>query len=374
MKYKKKKFFCLISILLSACLLCSCGAYEPDTHFPAKISAEMSMAFKEYCQTYEVSGGACRLIDGGGNILWNETWGNMTDNSLFAVASITKMFTATVIFNLAEEGLLSFDDRIDAYLPDETVDGIAVLDGHDYSHDITVRQLLSHTSGIADYFSESSDKYDSIRSVCYYKEDLSYDFDEALAMTRELEAHFVPGTEGEAYYSDFNYQLLGKIIETATGQSLEYNYKKYIFEPLDIKNTFVFTKGMSWDGIQPIDLPCGTKGLPLMEAGEGACGGIISTMDDITAFIQGYMNGELFDVSYFKEIYQFTELNSPDSFYGMGLMMYDDEYELYGHTGSFGTAVFYCPDLDIYVIGTFNNCSTSKNLTLIEWLLDCCSR
>lgn len=113
-------------------------------------------------------------------------------------------------FNLDEKSLLSLDDCIDSYLPDGIVDGIAVIDGIDYSHEITVRELLSHTSGIADYFSENSDEYISIRSESYYKNDVLYDFDLALDMTRQLEAHFEPGEDDQAYYSDFNYQLLGK--------------------------------------------------------------------------------------------------------------------------------------------------------------------
>ena len=120
------------------------------------------------------------------------------------------MFTAAVIFNLDEESLLSLDDSIDSYLPDGIVDGVAVIDGIDYSHEITVRELLSHTSGIADYFSENSDEYISIRSESYYKNDVLYDFDLALDMTRQLEAHFEPGEDDQAYYSDFNYQLSAK--------------------------------------------------------------------------------------------------------------------------------------------------------------------
>lgn len=368
-KYKKLSLFIILTIIAGS-LTCSCQRNVlPEIFDSEDVNSDLTKIFDSYCHIYGINSGSYKLVDGSGNVLWNGCYGDMTENDCFAVASITKMFTATVVFNLTAEGILSFDDKIDMYLSDDIIDGIAVMDGHDYSHDITIRQLLSHTSGIANYFSESSDAYTSIRSTSYYKEDLSYTFEDALDMTRHLEAHFIPGQEGEAFYSDFNYQLLGKIIETVTGQSLNDNYNKYIYSPLRLEDTYLFTSGMSWDDIQLIDLPCGLYGRPLMEAGEGACGGIISTVNDVSTFIQGYMNGELFDVSYFTEIYRFTELDSPGCYYGLGLMMYDDDYELYGHTGSFGTAVFYCPDLDVYVIGTLNNCSTSQNLNLIDTLL-----
>ena len=92
---------------------------------------------------------------------------------------------------------------------------------------------------------------------------------------------------------------------------------------------------MDWGDILPIDMPCGTTTRPLMESGERSAGGLISTVDDLSRFIQSYMNGELFDISYFEEIYDFVSLGAGRPDYGLGLMRYDDNYELYGHTGSF---------------------------------------
>lgn len=358
-----------ITIIITGVLFISgCGRVAVPEYSSSDVMLE---AFDEYCMTYNISNAEVRLVDGTGETLWDARYGESEGDRLFAAASITKMFTAAVIFNLDEKALLSLDDCIDSYLPDGIVDGIAVIDGIDYSHEITVRELLSHTSGIADYFSENSDKYISIRSESYYKNDVLYDFDLALDMTRQLEAHFEPGEDDQAYYSDFNYQLLGKIIETVTGQSLEYNYDKYIISPAGLDDTFLFEPGMDWGDILPIDMPCGTTTRPLMESGERSAGGLISTVDDLSRFIQSYMDGKLFDISYFEEIYDFTSLGVGRPDYGLGLMRYDDNYELYGHTGSFGSELFYCPDLDIYIICSANNCSNAKNMNLIEYLLDC---
>lgn len=67
---------------------------------------------------------------------------------------------------------------------------------------------------------------------------------------------------------------------------------------------------MDWGDILPIDMPCGTTTRPLMESGERSAGGLISTVDDLSRFIQSYMNGELFDISYFEEIYDFVSLGA----------------------------------------------------------------
>ena len=371
---RKSKVLCIIlsSAILTA-LTSGCGRSVQDINYYTS-SDVMTEAFEDYCMTYNISNAEVRLIDGTGGTVWDACHGASDGDSLFAVASITKMFTASVIFNLDSEGLVQLDDRIDKYLSDDIVNGIAVIDGTDYSHEITIRELLSHTSGIADYFSENSDAYISIRSESYYKNDILYDFERALDMTRNLEAHFEPGEEDEAYYSDFNFQLLGKIIETVTGQSLEENYEKYVFTPAGLENTFLFEPGMEWGDILPIDMPCGTAERPLMESGERAAGGLISTVNDLSYFIQAYMNGVLFDLSYFDEIYDFNKLGVTGPYYGLGLMMYNDNYTLYGHTGSFGTEVMYCPSMDIYVICSANNCSNTRNMNLIEYLLDCYSR
>jgi len=167
-----------ITIIITGVLFISgCGRVAVPEYSSSDVMLE---AFDEYCMTYNISNAEVRLVDGTGETLWDARYGESEGDSLFAVASITKMFTAAVIFNLDKESLLSLDDCIDSYLPDGIVDGIAVIDGIDYSHEITVRELLSHTSGIADYFSENSDEYISIRSESYYKNDVLYDFDLAL--------------------------------------------------------------------------------------------------------------------------------------------------------------------------------------------------
>jgi CubicO group peptidase (beta-lactamase class C family) len=78
----------------------------------------------------------------------------MTKDTPFFIASVTKLYTATAIMRLQEQGRLSLDDPMSRYLPEGVVHGIHIYKGKDYSHEITIKHLLSHTSGIADYYDE----------------------------------------------------------------------------------------------------------------------------------------------------------------------------------------------------------------------------
>ena len=76
----------------------------------------------------------------------------------FLAASITKMFTATGLMLLVEEGRLELDAKISRYLPEAFVSGLHVFEGRFYDQEISVRQLLNHTSGIPDFFGDGKHK------------------------------------------------------------------------------------------------------------------------------------------------------------------------------------------------------------------------
>src|SRR5689334_21839442 len=100
------------------------------------------------------------IASGDGRIVWAGAAGSahagpaprMRPSTPIRIASITKLYTATVVMRLEEQGLLALDDPMAKYLPHALIDGIAVRDGIDYADRITLRQLLAHRSGIADYY------------------------------------------------------------------------------------------------------------------------------------------------------------------------------------------------------------------------------
>ena len=142
----------------------------------------------------------------------------VTTNSPFKIASLTKPITAMAILLLAEKGKLSLDSTISHYIQDLPVQW----------NTVTVRQALSHTSGIPDYF-QSPDW--SWRHS--WRLDLTHD--EFLKMTAKAPMRFNPGTGIK--YSNSGFYLLGILIEKVSGSSYGEYVDKHIFKPLQMNST-----------------------------------------------------------------------------------------------------------------------------------------
>ena len=162
----------------------------------------------------------------------------MTKDTPIYIASVTKLYTATVIMRLYEMGSLSLGDPMTKFLPENLIGGIHVFKGTDYTGQISVEQLLSHTSGIPDYYSEKAKDGKSLFELSVENPDRIWTADETIERARkEMTPNFPPGTN--ASYSDTNYQLLGKIIEVITGKPLEAAYQDVIFAPLGLHHTWL---------------------------------------------------------------------------------------------------------------------------------------
>src|SRR5690348_4236424 len=136
-----------------------------------------------------------------------------TDSTVYQSGSVGKQFTAAAIVMLAEQGRLSLDDSITRFLPD----GPATWRG------ITIRHLLTHTSGIADYTDSTLDT----------RRDYTEDQLVRLAAQRPLE--FAPGDRWN--YSNTGYVLLGIIIHRVTGVFYGDFLKDHVFRPLGMRTT-----------------------------------------------------------------------------------------------------------------------------------------
>lgn len=141
----------------------------------------------------------------------------VTPDTVFAVASITKTFVTALILQLAEEGVLSLDDPLADYLPDFPRAGR-----------ITLRHLLSHTSGVFNFFEDP--RYN--RQV-FADRGRRWTFEGILGFVRA--PYCAPGAC--FHYSNTNFVLLGKVAEEATGQALATQLRARFFDPLDLEHT-----------------------------------------------------------------------------------------------------------------------------------------
>ena len=143
----------------------------------------------------------------------------LNENSMFVLASLSKQFTSMAILILSERGKLSLNDMVNQYFV-----------GFPYTN-VTIRNLLSHTSGIPDYRDLIEDHWDKSK-IAYNKDVIS------LLVKYRPAAHFNAGDHFE--YSNINYVLLTSIIEKVSGLSYAEFLKKNIFEPLGMTRTRVY--------------------------------------------------------------------------------------------------------------------------------------
>ncbi|SDM31584.1 serine hydrolase domain-containing protein [Kriegella aquimaris] len=232
--------------------------------------------------------------------LYNKSFGKDTKgkpntlNTQFSLASAGKMFTAIAILQLQDQKKLDLDNTVVTFLPDLKNNKL---------HAITLAQLLTHTSGMGDFF----------ESPLYEK--LKDDLVSSKSFMPFIEAdklHFAPGTD--LRYSNTGFGLLGIIIEKISGLTFQEYVEENIFEPLKMKYT---------------------------AAGTGAGGGT-STVGDIHLFLRGLNNGQLLGPSTQKCLFDETV----DGHYGYGT-----EHHLIGHehiVGHSGGFINVCVELNLY--------------------------
>ena len=142
----------------------------------------------------------------------------------FAIGSVSKTFIAALMLQLAEEGKLSLDDPLRRWLPTAHV-----------PYRVTLRQMLDHTSGLYDFFSNPT--IDAALMA-----DKRRTWTPARSLSYMRAAYFAPGTDW--HYSNSNYVLLGQVVEKVTGHSVASELRRRFFTPLGMSRTFV-------QGIEP---------------------------------------------------------------------------------------------------------------------------
>jgi D-alanyl-D-alanine carboxypeptidase len=325
------------------------------------------------------------MMKGDGSFSWSGAGGiaiqdgqvPMTKDTPIYIASITKLYTATAIMRLYEKGALSLDDPMSRYLPKELIQSIHVYKGKDYSHEITIKQLLSHTSGIADYYTEKPKGGKSLFDLFLEKPERSWTVDETIARARnDLEPKFQPGTD--ASYSDTNFQLLGKVIEAVTGKLLHTVYEDFIFRPLGLKHTWLI--GRSEPQLAPSATPADIfyKDMNITQTRSNgaywADGGIVSTGAEMIIFLKALNEGRIVSGDTLKLMHNWHKLQFPLQ-YGYGtiyfklprfITMVMKVPPLWGHSGSTGSFLYYSEDLNLYMAGSINQVeSKSKPFKLM---------
>lgn len=235
----------------------------------------------------------------------------MDGASRFRIGSMTKMFVATVVLQLVSEGRVALDAPVEQYLP-----GVVQGNGNN-GRNVTVRQLLQHTSGLPDYL-------DYIPMEQVLKDPLRH-YD-PLEMVRIGLAHpplFPPGSDWS--YSNTNYVLAGMIIEQVTGRAPRAAVEQRIIAPLGLDDTTVPGDGPGIPGTHPrgygrhgsADLLDLTELNPSIAS---SAGGMISSAADLNKFLDALVNGQLLPAPEREAMMTTRPLgNAHNDAYGLGL-------------------------------------------------------
>lgn len=346
MKDSKNLFLNLCASILLATCLSSCASLQ----MASKETLEKYNAGKvdNYLKslTDENSSGFSYLIAKDGLVIAKGGLGlanieNKTPNStdtIFRAASITKQFTAVSILQLADQGKLTLDDKLEKYFPELP-----------NAEKITIRNLLNHTSGIWEQERDEDFPFPIENEVAT---------DIHLSYIQKNKPFFEPGEQWR--YCGNGYFILGLIIENVTDTSLDKYMSNTIFKPLGMKNT-----GLKGNTTQYKNSAQGygiTDGIPYKEkdtnmATYNGAAALYSTVEDLFIWNEALHNGKLLSEESYKEMispHKFTNGFIPFVPYGLGLSIEDiSGYHTIGHPGQlygFHSDILRIPDENISYI------------------------
>ena len=358
------KIACLLFI--SCLLLCSCHPARP-------VEDQLQDVLDKNIEKYDIHGVSAAVIFPDG-VIWKGVSGISHDtvpiepHMLFAIGSVTKNFVAALTLTLAEEGLLSLDDRLSDWLPD-------------YPHidsDITIRQLLNHTSGIYMFWDNQQIWDDLMADRTRY-----FTPEEVIGYIQE--PYFAAG-EGWRY-SNTNYLLLAMIINKATGANLSTQLDQRLFQPLGLSEFYLSQEeaipphqahiyGDNWDGGPIRDITF----LPRTshESITYGSSGLFTTSENLARWSQALFGGEILDEGSLEEMLTFVEFSPISNMraYGLGVSEFTKkisfgEYAIGHGGGNIGTTTYmvYLPDHQVSIavmINAFPNDGAEKIVKDLE--------
>ncbi len=303
-------------------------------------------------------------------------YSNTSLDQQFHTASVGKLMTATLIFMAIENKGLTLDSPISDYLDKDLLSSLFVYEGHDYQEEVTIKHLLSHTSGVNDYFeSKTMDGSLFIDEVIENKDEFWIP-EKLINFTRTRQKAIAK--PGEKFmYSDTGYVLLGLIIEKVFGIPFHLALETYIFKPLDMNQT-----GLSFysENFDPARLaPLYINGTDVRNFTSLSCdfsgGGIFTTTDDLLRFLKAFQEGMLISKNSIDAMARFENRFHRGIYYGQGLMetrfkefffLLGKLPNLRGHIGVTGAHAWYDPkSKGMYVLNVGNVKDMAKSFRLL---------
>jgi D-alanyl-D-alanine carboxypeptidase len=310
---------------------------RPEKPLPPSLANKLQASLDKAVQDNGLPGATVKIITpqgiwlGASGVSSLETKMPMQPNDIFAVGSITKLFTAVTVVKLAEQGKLSLDDTLEKWLPEIAS---KITDGKT----ITIRQLLNGKAGIydytgnekfqADYIAESQKQFSTGELKRWHPEEL-------------LEyAYGKPRFQGEGCFSETQWCytntssiLAGMIVEKATGSSFANVLREQVLNPLRLRHTFlsgdepiVGKQARGYQDLFKTDGSFGQDGVvdDITEANFSAFwanGALFSNAPDLVQFGKALFSGKLLKEESLKEMLTFVDIgnNGSGTQFGLGV-------------------------------------------------------
>jgi D-alanyl-D-alanine carboxypeptidase len=314
----------LLSVLVLVLLASGCAGSGSNDDTGEQTQSEQPELERLLEQVGSAGAPGATAIVAGRSGIWRGAIGNavlkplrpMRFEDRIRVASITKSFVATVVLQLVNEGRLSLDDTVDQRLP-----GLLRLGSQ-----ITVRQLLNHTSGFATG-DDSPDAEALYRQHLANPEHFHVPVRRMIALANGRPLHFEPGTN--FHYTNTGYDVLGLIVERVTDGSLEAALTERIFEPLNLRHTSFEPTALQSDrglahgyAIEGSDLPASSDVTRAGLFGRWASAGSVSNAEDVATFYSALFGGRLLPQRLLNEMQRTVPTRSPFVQAGFGIFRY----------------------------------------------------
>jgi len=343
----------------------------------------------------EIHAATMTVTSGAGDFRWAGARGEISPGGSatrpetpWFTASITKLFIASAVMRMVEEGALALEDRLVDRLPGAITHRLHVLNGEDRTGAITVELLLAHASGLPDFIEDHPPKGGpaardrrSLVDLLLEEGDREWRLEETAQRVREsLAPHFPPqdlrGPRVRIRYSDTNYQLLIGIVEARRNTSFAEALEALVLEPLELNDTWI--PGHPRGGMPHAEVPALYAGREIVDFPRffASISDLNATSDDLIRFFMAVERGGLFRNPATWERMQArwhrfplprdrASIRQPGwpIEYGLGVMRFQLPRALtpfrpvpgvIGHTGSTGTWLFHARELDLYLAGAVN--------------------
>jgi D-alanyl-D-alanine carboxypeptidase len=342
----------LLSIVVIITLLTSCSQDKKTAssakQVPNTYKTKIDSLFKSYEENSEFMGSIS--LSHNRKTIYTNTIGfndiktrNKSDvNTKYRIGSVSKTYTAVLIFKAIEENKLKLEQTIENYFPEI-----------ENANKITIAQLLQHRSGIYNF---TKDKF----FFSYHTQYKSPE--EMVQMISNYKSDFEPNSKGE--YSNSNYFLLSQILEKIYNSSYSNLLKEKIWVPLKLKNTYVGQK-MSLTNNESYSYQYTTEWIKLPETDMSitlGAGSIVSNPNEVNKFIDALFAGEIISTQ------SLESMKTIKDEYGMGLARYKiNDRQGFGHRGTLDgyktTAIYFTNEkLAITIV---SNASKNNNINEI---------